>query len=187
MTLILGVGNKARHGKDTVAEALLEHYNHIRNTMYKHLGSIPKSVPVIAQFRFAEALYQECRDLHGMTEKDAPLLQKIGASRRAENENYWIDKVLKKIPSNLDIAVISDVRYLNEAKAIKAIGGYLINVTRLNPGGTPYVADDRPANHPSEIDLDNYDWDFYIKVHSGETVILAEQAITIVEYLRNLK
>jgi hypothetical protein len=184
MTLVLGVGNKARHGKDTVAEALVDHYTHQQNAFLKHLGST-LNVPTVKQFRFAEALYDECRKLHGMKEKDAPLLQKVGAARRAENPNYWIDKVFSQM-GNVDIAVISDVRYLNEAAAVKKIGGYLLNVTRLNPDGTIYIADDRPANHPSEIELDGYAWDFYIKAYSGEAALVADQAITIVEYLRGL-
>jgi len=56
----------------------------------------------------------------------------------------------------------------------------------LNPDGTIYIADDRPANHPSEIELDGYAWDFYIKAYSGEAALVADQAITIVEYLRGL-
>ena len=122
-----------------------------------------------------------------MTEKDAPLLQRIGSERRAENENYWGDKVFAQIDKvNPAVAVITDLRYQNEAVAVKARGGYTIQVSRLNPDGAPYVADDRPANHPSEIDLDNHLFDFYIKAYTGEVALIEQLAITIAEFTRSI-
>lgn len=169
MTLIVGIGHKARNGKDTAAEALLKYYD--------------KTSFTCSQFRFAEALYEECRTIHGMTEKDAPLLQKVGAARRAENPNYWIDKVFDQIAQKpaLDVALITDVRYQNEAKHIRDRGGRLINVVRLTANGSRYIADDRPANHPSEIELDDYVWDYDIFSHSVS--FTQRRAIEIVEFL----
>lgn len=174
MTLILAFGNKCRQGKDTAAEAVVDFYDY-------------SDIDIRAeQFHFAEALYEECRELHGMVGKDAPLLQRVGAERRAEDPNYWIDKVFGQIPEYMDVAVISDCRYKNEAEAVKAKGGYLINVQRLNRDGSPFVSDDRPADHPSEIDLDDYrGWDFFIKAYTGELPLVEQQAVTIAEYIRS--
>lgn len=188
MSLLIGFGNKARHGKDSAAEAILEHVNGSNRKLAQYYGA-DKAV-VARQFRFAEALYEECRQLHGMTEKDAPLLQKVGSDRRRENENYWVDQVFKTadpfLKDSNNVVLITDVRYQNEAREIKKRGGYLINVTRLNPDGTVFIAPDRPANHPSEIDLDEYNWDYYIRTKSGEQTLSAEYAITLFEYLRSL-
>lgn len=184
MTLIIGFGNKARHGKDTAAEAIVEFYADQRRLAMTH-GLLSKA-PVVRQFGFAEALYQECRALHGMKDKDAPLLQKVGAQRRAEDPNYWVKQVFNKITPAIDIAIISDVRYQNEADAIKQAGGSLVNVTRLYSSGRPFVADDRPANHPSETELDGYNWDYFIKAKSGDAALVGEQAITIAEFIRGL-
>lgn len=182
MTLIIGFGHKARQGKDTAVEAVVNYYAGQKNVI--SLNGLHSHAPTVRQFRFAEALYQECRDNYGMTEKDAPLLQQVGSLRRAEDPDYWVKKVFNAIPTNLDIAVISDVRYRNEALAVSAVGGYLVHVSRLNADGSNYIADDRPANHPSEIDLDGFNWDFSIVAKSGELVLVAEQAITLVEYIR---
>lgn len=189
MSLLIAFGNKARHGKDSAAEAILAHVK----SREVNLGKFYKDPPVVEarQFRFAEALYEECHQLHGMTEKDAPLLQKVGSDRRKENENYWVDQVFKMadpfLKNSNNVAIITDVRYKNEAAEIKKRGGYLINVTRLNADGTLFVAPDRPADHPSEVDLDGYNWDFYIRTHSGEAALAADQAITLYEYLRGLR
>jgi hypothetical protein len=40
----------------------------------------------------------------------------------------------------------------------------LINVSRFNSDGSPFVATDRDPNHPSEIALDGYDnWDYKLQ------------------------
>lgn len=189
--LLLAFGNKARHGKDTAGEAVVNYYNDLHDLKVKHLFQNSRLVPPLppaALFKFADALYQECRQQHGMTQKDSPLLQRVGQSRRLENENYWIDKVFEQIDLRKPlIAVLTDIRYQNEAAAVKARGGFVINVSRLNLDGTPYVADDRPADHISEIDLDGYRFDHYIRAYTGEVALVQELAITIAEYAKGLK
>lgn len=184
MTAIFGFGNKARHGKDTAGESVVAHYGERQRDLYKLYGSAFKPFDV-RLYKFADELYRECRELHGMTEKDAPLLQRVGMARREEDKDYWVNKTFAKITAERpDIAVITDTRFPNEADAIVNAGGVTVNVTRLNLDGTPYVADDRPADHPSETALDNYPWDYYIKAYSGEVALVEQLAITIVEFAR---
>jgi hypothetical protein len=80
--------------------------------------------------------------------------------------------------------MITDVRFPNEADAVKQRGGYTINVQRLREDGQPYYSSDRPADHISETALDGYNWDYYIK--SKSPVVTAELAITYAELLRGL-
>jgi hypothetical protein len=169
MRLLIGFGNRARHGKDSAAQAIQDYARRF-------------GLPEVRIFKFAEALYDICRREYGMVEKDAPLLQRIGAERRAQNEDYWINLLKFKIGSFKGIGIITDVRYKNEAVWIRKSGGILVNVSRLNDDGTPFVAPDRPANHLSEIDLDGYNWDAYIKTKSGQEALAAEQALTIFNY-----
>lgn len=121
--------------------------------------------------------------------KHPKLLQWWGTEFRRNNfgENYWVDKLFASIPANIDIALISDTRFLNEADGIKQRGGYCVNVQRLREDGTQYFSTDRPSDHPSEVNLDGYNWDYYIKSKEGDVGWTAEQAITLVEYLRGLK
>lgn len=220
--LLIGFGNKARHGKDTAAEAIRDHYV---NSYYNGFMAPPVRVGV---FKFATALYEEVNEVLKNWDKNgrgqfsgdffhegksvripdwvqpdpnpqvsslAPygkhpkLLQWWGTEFRRNHfgMNYWVDKLFASIPANLDIAMVSDTRFPNEADGIKQRGGYTVNVQRLREDGTQYYSSDRPVDHPSEIALDGYDWDFYLKIPHGHAALTGEFAITLTEYLRGLK
>src|SRR5579864_270955 len=187
--LIIAFGHKARNGKDTAGEAVVRYYRSKRKIAVAHGYTTHnlKTFPEAGLFKFADALYDICRKQHGMQGKDAPLLQRIGSEYRAKDQDFWVKELFKNIGSETDIVVITDLRYQNEAEYVKNQGGFTVNVVRKNPDGSRYIADDRPANHPSEIDLDNYNFDFEIMAHSGEVPWVEQQAITLVEYLRGLK
>jgi len=121
--------------------------------------------------------------------KHPKLLQWWGTEFRRQHfgYDYWVKKMFASIPANLDIALISDVRFVNEAEAIKQLGGYTINVQRLNRDGSQFFSSDRPVDHPSEIALDGYNWDFYLKIPEGHAALTAELAITLAVYLRGLQ
>jgi len=182
--ILIGFGNKARQGKDLAAQAIVDYYENRRFQFSKH-GLKP---PVKAQrIGFADALYEVCRTEYGMIVKDAPLLQRVGAERRELDPLYWVKRAFERVQGDANVVVISDVRYRNEVEYIKAKGGYSVNVTRLNRDGSRFVAQDRPADHPSETELDSYTWDFRLLNSDGHQALLAEQAITLAEYLRGLK
>lgn len=120
--------------------------------------------------------------------KHAKLLQWWGTEyRRAQDSEYWVKRLFASIPDNLDIALVTDVRFPNEAKAIEQRGGYTVNVQRLREDGTQFFDSSRPADHPSETALDGWNWNFYLKIPHGHPALLGEQAITLTEYLRGLK
>ena len=56
--------------------------------------------------------------------------------------------------------IITDVRFPNEAQAIKDRGGIVIRVNRYDENGMPYKT---LNNHPSETALDNYKFDEVIE------------------------
>src|SRR6266478_9255126 len=117
--IIIGFGNKARHGKDTATAAIVDFYARQNALRFQHLGKVLGTRAV--RHGWADSLYQIARDEYGMKEKDSSLLQKIGHSRRAEfGEDYWIKKLVAKIKPEDDIVVIPDCRYWNEAEWVKA-------------------------------------------------------------------
>lgn len=145
--LVLGLGHKARHGKDSCAQALIE--------------AAPADV---MRFGFADALYDYCRIEHGMTTKDAPLLQRVGVQFREERDPLaWVKAVYYKIlDKKPKVAVITDVRFTNEADFVKALGGYTIKVERRNADDSVFQTADRDPNHVSETQLNDYPWDLTI-------------------------
>ncbi len=73
----------------------------------------------------------------------------IGNKFREVYERTWVDFALRGVKA--DVLIITDVRFPNEAKAIKDMGGQLIKINRPN---MPQGGD------PAEVDLDNWnDWD----------------------------
>jgi hypothetical protein len=145
-TVVLGLGHKARHGKDTVAAML---------------------VPVLeaAGFRarrysFASALYDHCRTQHGMTTKDAALLQRVGVEARERDVLTWVRAVAWKIADEApDIAIVTDVRFRNEADLVRGTYRGLTCRVRRTVHGLPFIDPARDASHVSETDLDGYAWD----------------------------
>jgi hypothetical protein len=104
--------------------------------------------------------------IHGMPMTYRELLQKLGTDglRNGLHYNVWVNALFadyKCVPADrapkgwdCDNWVITDVRFPNEAKAIKDRGGIIIRVDR------PFC---KPVNnHPSEVSLDNWNFDYKI-------------------------
>lgn len=81
----------------------------------------------------------------------------IGNKGNTESEHSKLKKLgIKQILPTFPNWIITDVRFPNEAQAVKNRGGIMIRVNRPDKGNTD--------NHPSEISLDNYqDWDHVIE------------------------
>lgn len=90
--------------------------------------------------------------------KHRGLLQYWGNMRRRENPFYWVDKVDRAIQDdNPTVALISDMRYVNEALMVKFYKGFTVCMKRE---GIELAA--QHANHISETQLDGYCYDFTI-------------------------
>lgn len=106
-----------------------------------------------------------------MTVRD--FLQKLGtdALRTGLHTNVWVNALMADYvpvaleqPSNW---IITDTRFENEAKAIKAKDGIIIRVDR--PGVSPI------NNHPSEVGLDN--WKFDYKIINNSDIFSLKQSV----------
>lgn len=177
-TLIVGLGHKARTGKDTIATHLVQHHGFTRLTLADKLKQVARIV-----FGFTDAQVfgdeKEIPDewwndaLHFIGqdrsqggsffhEKLTPriAMQKIGTEsfRDVFHDDVWVASLFREIlPGGR--YVVTDVRFPNEADAIKAAGGYLWRVDRLVTG--------RIHAHVSEFALDGYKgWDRAISNHS---------------------
>jgi len=155
--LYIGFGHKARQGKDSLVRLINQQYPALTKVM-----------------GFADALKVYCRVAHGMTTKDAPLLQRVGVEKRHEDPDFWI-KILQYTAQDYPqpIILIPDVRFENEAKFIDDADGGLIRVRRILADGSQYVPSDRDPNHESETALDNYAWPLTIDIPDGDVSVLA--------------
>jgi hypothetical protein len=172
--LIIGLGHKAKQGKDYVSKYMQE------------------SLPSLVQtYSFARELKLYCKEHHdellarwqlANQTKQVPacksdpiygytrILQWYGTDvARKANPNVWVEALSSRVAADLpEIAVITDVRFQNEAAYVKENGGYLIEVIRRLPDGSQYLDQDRDPNHPSETALDKYDgWNYIITEKDG--------------------
>lgn len=159
---IIGLGHKARQGKDTLGRFVAQ-----------EAATRGMNVRV---YGFADSLRAYCRVAFGMREKDAPLLQVVGTDIfRKRDPDIWcrvlMDTIREQQP---DLAIVTDVRFENEAAVLKTFGAKLFKISRTHVSqdptlnGTPWIAGDRDPRHPSETALENYDgWDMAITVEDG--------------------
>ena len=145
---------------------------------------------------WAETGYDETTEKHWlkpMTVRD--FLQRLGtdAIRDGLHTNAWVNALISDYtPTQIQWSdgplggyedgpmpnwIITDTRFPNEAQAIKDAGGLVIRVDR--PGVKPI------NNHPSEVGLDNWDFDYKIANVSDlraltgtvETILLKENIL----------
>lgn len=90
-------------------------------------------------------------------------------------EPIWVNSCINKIQQEQSgLAIIADVRFPNEAKAIEDAGGKVVRLTRE-------VHED---NHSSEVALDDYPFTDYIENKIESIDILM---VKVKEFYRNLK
>jgi hypothetical protein len=159
--MIIGLSGYARSGKDTAADRLVSNHGF---SQYSFAAPMKEAMyilnPIVGSDNIGTFKYKNLVDTYGLdkAKESYPeirrLLQVFGTEvgRSMFGENFWVDLALNRIKE--DNAVISDVRFKNEADAIKKSGG---QVWRINRFGVGPVTD-----HSSEIDLDDYNFDHII-------------------------
>ena len=200
MTLIIGYSGRARSGKSESCEAIRnftcqEYWNSARRST--SCDSYALSVPI--QRRRTAVVYDignlirlwcikngrlpqiERRD---MTREQLQILIDVGKERRADDPNFWLDLMFTSIAFDApDVALIPNLRYENEAAAVKAQNGFVVRMTRLNANGSEYISPDRDPNDISETSLQFWPADFYFTVKDGHVDLVRKQAVALYLYL----
>lgn len=147
--IIIGIGGKKRHGKDTFATMLAE--------------ALPGQTRRLA---FADPLKDEVAAATGHTrefiEQHKPnfrlILQAWGTEfRRALfGDDYWLCRMSDAIQKSVSpVILITDVRFPNEHAFVKERGGILVRIFRPDVLHTTDVS----TQHASETALDLHVWD----------------------------
>jgi hypothetical protein len=103
--------------------------------------------------------------------KGRQLLQDIGMAGRRYDQDIWVSKLQKRLETT-EYLVIDDVRFQNEADAIRANGGIVLRVVRSD---LPIM------DHPSETELFRIAADQSI-VNDGDLDNLYKQINETLEY-----
>jgi len=176
MTNLIAFTGYKQTGKTTAANHLIEHYGYMRHNFKDALvAEVKERFPDLLE----EILFQEM-SYHSLAQRETyidsidallttkpplmrALLQNYGTEvRRRDNPNYWVHQWkynLHRFPLERGV-ITDDVRFLNEAQAIKDLGGTIIRLTRpdITTGG----------EHSSETEMNQIESDYTIEVGPGE-------------------
>ena len=164
--VLIGLSGYARAGKDTFGNMLVELHGFervsfadgIRDVAYAcnpvvSTLTIDRRPRVIKLRTLVDTVgWERAKESSGVRS----FLQHLGTEggRDILGENVWVEAAMRKVRPGGKY-VFTDVRYANEAEAIKALGGKVIRVERPGCG---------PANgHRSEIAMDGWDFDGLIR------------------------
>lgn len=171
---LIGLSGYARSGKDTAARVLTDggwEQRAFADPLREFLLSVDPLVPTLdgkTTFRLSWLVghlgWERAKDRFPEVRQ---LLQRTGtdAGRRVLGEDVWANRALQDLT---DPVVLTDVRFTNEAEAIRERGGLVFRIDR--PGVGPATAPDGTV-HPSETQLDGFDFDAII-VNRGSTADL---------------
>lgn len=131
-----------------------------------------------------------CRVQGYMTLKDGNILQQIGTNlyRKLIDPNIWIRCLSYAILDNAPrVALIPDIRFLNELQWIKDNNGITCRIQRFNNDGSIFLSNDgRDNNHQSEIEVDSAQWDYTLSSYSGNLQQLQNHADFLFSHIENI-
>lgn len=164
-TLLVGLAGFARSGKDVAAQALVEggwrrdaFADRLKDFLVRQ-NPLVTAHPDAPPYRLANLVkaygwdaakerFPEVRRLLHATGTDA--------GRVTLGEEVWIEALFRDYDPGREALVISDVRFPNEAAAVRGRGGVVIWVDR--PGVGP-ARDEHGRPYPSEVALKNWRFD----------------------------
>jgi hypothetical protein len=179
--MIIGLTGYARHGKNTVAQYLVEKHGFKQMAFADGVREMALAIdPLISCYGYGMAdstfytlmpnsyLSRVVETVGWEIAKQNPeirrLLQRIGTEggREIFGPNCWIDLLQRKIQESvIQNIVISDCRFPNEADAIKRLQGQVWRIHR------PNFNSGVSREHPSEASIDEIHVDTIIKNDLG--------------------
>lgn len=155
---LIGLAAKAQSGKTTVANMLLERYGYGHVSFAEPIRQFISSLTGISREDLEKAEFKEAV-VPWIGRSPRFMMQTLGTEwgRDTILADFWIKRAMREV-NDLSWgripAVISDVRFDNEAKVIREAGGYVIHLSRPDA----LVV----ASHPSEAGVTRHPTDFTI-------------------------
>ena len=156
--MLIGLIGKAGSGKTTTAKVLSGELD-----FEKHAFADPLKQMLI---NAGMCTYEEC--YVEKTEQSRWLMQKVGTEifRNQVDDNWWILQakgMVSEVLTRKKHIVLDDVRFPNEAQAIKDMDGTLIKIVREG-----HLEDKTDHTHSSESQIDKMEADYIITAKSGD-------------------
>lgn len=151
----LALLGRARSGKDTLAARLVESHGYTRVAFADPLKRMAEEIsPLVPTSNgvhvrlatlIADVGWEYAKDRYPEVRR---LLQWMGHTVRDLDPDFWVRVALGAVEAAPGPVVVTDVRYPNEAEALRARGFRMVRVIR--PG------QDFVSSHTSETALDRY-------------------------------
>jgi hypothetical protein len=173
---IIGISGYARVGKDTFADALVEHDGYVKRSFAEPLRQVlyAQNPLVSSSLTLAEVVdhigWERAKDEHPEVRR---LLQVLGteAARTHLGDDVWVNAAVDALDLKADRYVFADVRFPNEADAILQLGGIIVRIERSGVG---------PINgHATETAMDDYEFDYVIH-NDGSIPELRQRAFDLI-------
>jgi antirestriction protein len=181
--LIIAFGYKRMRGKDTAASMTFENLScrgfSVRTDAFAF--SLKEMCRVVFGFS-TEQLYGDLKGVEdpfwGFTPRWAMQYAGTEAMRKVIDNEIWVKTLIRRAQQDPSTSVlVTDLRFPNEAAAIKKMGGLLVKCHR-NLG---FNAD--MDSHISEIALDEFDgWDYELD-NNGSMNALREQVDMMLDHM----
>lgn len=157
---LVGLTGLPRSGKDSFAEHLCRFYGY---QAFAFAGALKEAAAVLLDRPLDEMFGLNGFDREaflsewGFSTRD--FLQKLGTEclRNQIRQDFWVKRLeisLRKLPPNTKI-VITDVRFENETKMIRALGGMIIQINRPGLVKSDHLSDAGVKLLPTEVVVDN--------------------------------
>ncbi|QDY79802.1 hypothetical protein [Streptomyces qinzhouensis] len=158
---------RAGSGKDTVGEHLVARFQFFRVAFADPLKTLALDLdPIVSNeptgygplsLRLSDVVRRDGWDRAKQLPEVRRLLQRTGQALRDRDPDVWLRPLLDKITVadrwNVPV-VITDVRYRNEADALRKRGALLVQVDR--PGEHDHQPDQDQREHRSETELRDF-------------------------------
>ncbi len=178
--MILGLTGKAGSGKTTVCSHLMENDARVVKINFKDclVEEMKKNFPILLDWICRDREHYEVDGepwtVDRLFQEKPPLMralmQEYGTEvRRGDDTDYWVKQwKLKAIGAIADgkSVVVDDCRFLNEAEAIRELGGHIIKIQRTDITNT--------GTHQSEVEMEQIKVDGVVTVEMGEQQKLCE-------------
>ena len=169
---IIGVSGKSKSGKDTFFEYYAKKKGNV--VLVKFAGALKESAAEmlgVSRGNFEDQDFKAQMiptGVNGYTYRD--FLLEYGMMMRKADPNYWVKKAEQSILRQPEYAhvILTDMRFINEAKMIKGNGGTTIRIDRDVEG----------IDHVSDKELDDYKFD--IRIDNNGTL---EEFYKSIDYL----
>lgn len=154
--MIVGFGYQARVGKDTAADYLARYHGFSRRGFADSLKGACHIIFGLNDAQLHGNMKEVMDEFWGTTPRD--ILQRVGTEclRQGFDQEVWVKSLehylRRKSVGPTDWA-ISDVRFPNEAEAIKRMGGMVVRIDRDPERRIPKLP---PQTHVSETSMDTY-------------------------------